>query len=88
MNDATEWLQYARGLTEMLAEFVHESDSVDCRQMALSLEAVAALTHMGVQSAAAAHARISLETRERAQAEPVVVPAVRIPKQRLSRCPD
>ncbi len=62
LNDATEWLQFARGLTEMLAELVHESDTVDCRRMALSLEAVAALTQMGVQCAAQAHARMTVES--------------------------
>jgi hypothetical protein len=61
LNDATEWLQYARGLTDLLAEFVHEGDGVDCRRTALSLEAVAALTHMGVQCVAEAHARMTWE---------------------------
>jgi len=64
LNDATEWLQYARGLTEILAEFVHESDTVDCRRMALSLEAIAALTQMGVQCAAQAHARMTAEVAD------------------------
>lgn len=44
LNEATEWLQYTRGLTELLAELVHESDAVDCRRMAMALEAVSALT--------------------------------------------
>jgi hypothetical protein len=61
LNDATEWLQYARGLTELLADLVHESDAIDCRKMALSLEAIGAMTHMGVQCAAEAHARMSWE---------------------------
>ena len=61
LNNATEFLQYARGLTELLAEFVHESDTVDCRRMALSLDAVAALTQMGAHCAAEAHARLSWE---------------------------
>ncbi|WP_448098823.1 hypothetical protein [Luteibacter yeojuensis] len=59
LNDATEWLQYARGLTGFLADLVHESDSVDCAKLALALEAIGALTHMGVQCTAHAHARIS-----------------------------
>jgi hypothetical protein len=46
-------------LAELLAEFVHESDAVDCRRLALSLDAVAALTQMGAHCAAEAHARIS-----------------------------
>jgi hypothetical protein len=59
LNNAAELLQYARGLTELLAEFVHESDTVDCRRMALSLDAVAALTQMGAHCAAEAHARLA-----------------------------
>lgn len=61
LNHAAELLQYARGLTELLAEFVHESDTVDCRRMALSLDAVAALTQMGAHCAAEAHARLARE---------------------------
>lgn len=61
LNNAAELLQYARGLTELLAEFVHESDTVDCRRMALSLDAVAALTQMGAHCAAEAHARLPWE---------------------------
>ncbi|MGF6709314.1 hypothetical protein QFZ41_000278 [Luteibacter sp. W1I16] len=34
-NDATEWLQCGRGLTGLLAGLVHESDTVDCAQLAL-----------------------------------------------------
>jgi hypothetical protein len=61
LNEATEWLQYARGLTELLAELVHESDTVDCGRMALGLEAISAITRMGLQCTAHAHARISWE---------------------------
>lgn len=59
LNEATEWLQYSRGLTELLAELVHESDTVDCGRMALGLEAISALTRMGLQCAAHAHSRMS-----------------------------
>jgi hypothetical protein len=62
LNEATEWLQYSRGLTELLAELVHESDTVDCGRLALGLEAVSALTRMGLQCTAHAHARASWET--------------------------
>jgi hypothetical protein len=58
LNDATEWLQYARGLTGLLADLIHEADSVDCKGMALGLEAIKALTQMGVGCAAEAHARL------------------------------
>jgi hypothetical protein len=66
LNNAAELLQFARGVTELLAEFVHESDTVDCRRMALSLDAVAALTQMGAQCAAEAHARLAWEKGEMA----------------------
>jgi hypothetical protein len=61
LNEATEWLQYARGLTQLLAELVHESDTVDCGRMAIGLEAIAAMTRLGVQRTAEAHARITWE---------------------------
>ena len=58
MSAATEWLQYARGLTGLLADLVHEADTVDCQRMALGLEAIGALTLMGVQCTAQAHVRM------------------------------
>lgn len=61
LSDATEWLQYAGGLTELIAELVHESDTVDCGHMALALDAIAAVTRTGLQCAAHAHARLSWE---------------------------
>ena len=67
LNQATEWLQYARGLTELLAELVHESDTVDCNRMAMGLEAISALTRLGVRCTAEAHARLSWERAGRAE---------------------
>lgn len=67
LNNATEWLQYSLGLTELLAELIHESDSVDCQRMALGLEAIGALTRMGMQCAAHAHTRISWERARHAR---------------------
>jgi hypothetical protein len=61
LNEATEWMQYARGLIELLAELVHESDAVNCGRMALGLEAIASLTRLAAQRTAEAHARISWE---------------------------
>ncbi|HVI54801.1 MAG TPA: hypothetical protein VM621_07085 [Luteibacter sp.] len=58
LNEATEWLQYACGLSELLAELVHESDSVDCQRMALALEAIGKITRAGVQCTAQAHAAL------------------------------
>lgn len=61
MNEATEWLQYARGLTGLLADLIHEADVVDCKRLALGLEGIGALVHMGVQCTAQAHVRICWE---------------------------
>lgn len=55
MNEATEWLQYSRGLSQLLSELVHEADAVDCAKMGLALEAIAALTRAGIQCATQAH---------------------------------
>lgn len=62
MNEATQWLQYARGLTGLIADLIHEAESVDCQRMALGLEAVGALTHMGIQCTAQAHVRMCWES--------------------------
>ncbi len=70
LNDATEWLQYARGLMDVLSEFVHESDAVDTSRIALSLGAIAAITHLGLQCSAQAHARIAWESAERGHRVP------------------
>lgn len=61
MSAATEWLQYARGLTGLLADLIHEADNVDCQRMALGLEAIGALVLMGVQCTAQAHVRMCWE---------------------------
>jgi hypothetical protein len=61
MNAATEWLQYARGLAGLLADLVHEADTVDCQRMALGLEAIGALARMGAQCTAQAHVRMCWE---------------------------
>lgn len=56
LNEAIEWLQYARGVTATLADLVHEADSVDCKQMSLSLDAIASMTQAGLQRIGQAHA--------------------------------
>ncbi|HEY4093813.1 MAG TPA: hypothetical protein VGN46_20090 [Luteibacter sp.] len=57
LNEAIVWLQYARGVTATLADLVHEADTVDCKQLGLSLEAIAAMTQAGVQRVGQAHAQ-------------------------------
>ena len=60
LNEATEWLQYARNVTQMLAELVHESDSVDCGRLSMTLEAIGAMTHRGIRCAAEARGRMAV----------------------------
>lgn len=33
LNEATQWLQYARGVTSLLADLIHEADEVNCQQV-------------------------------------------------------
>jgi hypothetical protein len=56
LNEASEWLQCARGVTTTLADLIHEADNVDCKQMSLSLEAIASMTQVGARRVAEAHA--------------------------------
>ena len=66
LNEATEWLQYACGISELLAELIHESDSVDCQRMALALEGIGKITRTGAQRAAQAHAMFHWEAAKAA----------------------
>lgn len=69
LNEATEWMRYAGGVAELLAELVHESDAVDCRRMALALEAIGAIARVGAQRTAQAHALVHWQ-RARAEGMP------------------
>lgn len=69
MNESVQWLQYARGLVGLLADLIHEADTVDCQRMALGLEAIGALTHMGVQCTGQAHVRLCWEGAAKAGQE-------------------
>jgi len=55
LNEATEWLQYARGVTQLLAQWVEEVETVDRGRMVLALGAIEAMTSGGVACAARAH---------------------------------
>jgi hypothetical protein len=57
LNEATMWLQYSRGVTSTLADLIHEADEVDCQQLALSLEAIAAMTRLGAHQLSEARAQ-------------------------------
>jgi hypothetical protein len=65
LNDATMWLQYARGVTGTLADLVHEAEEIDCKQLSLSLEAVAAMTRLGVRQLGEARARVHWDAASR-----------------------
>ncbi|HVI54019.1 MAG TPA: hypothetical protein VM621_03075 [Luteibacter sp.] len=69
LNEATQWLQYARGLAGLLADLIHEADAMDCQRVALGLEAIGALTYMGIQCTAQAHVRMCWEGGAKAGAD-------------------
>ncbi|NID17238.1 hypothetical protein [Luteibacter yeojuensis] len=58
MNEATEWLQHARGISSLLASLIYEAEGVKCKDMASALDAIEAMTHMGLQCATQAHTRM------------------------------
>ncbi|UPG95094.1 hypothetical protein [Luteibacter aegosomatissinici] len=71
LNEATEWLQYSRGVTATLSDLVHEADSVDCRQMSLSLDAISAMTQAALHLVSEAHAQLhALRGRTTSSATP------------------
>ncbi|HEY4090495.1 MAG TPA: hypothetical protein VGN46_03195 [Luteibacter sp.] len=65
LNEATVWLQYARGLTVTLADLIHEAEGIECKHLSLSLEAVAAMMQTGTESLAQAHAKLLWDNGER-----------------------
>jgi hypothetical protein len=58
LNDATEWLQYARSHTRILAELVHEKGHIDARRLTTILEGITAFIDMGTRCTAQAHLRM------------------------------
>jgi len=55
LNDASEFLQYARGVTGLLVESLHDDEIPDRQRVLLALGAIDALVVMGVQCASRAH---------------------------------
>lgn len=72
LDDATQWLQYSRGITAMLADLIHEADEVDYGQLSLSLEAIAAMTSYGGRKLGEARAQMNWEAA--VESSPVPVP--------------
>lgn len=71
LNEATAWLQYARGVTATLADLVHEADCVEGKQLAFSLEAIAAMMRTGTEGVARAHAKWAWESGAPAPSDPI-----------------
>ena len=61
LNDATQWLQYARSVMTLVADLIHEADEVDYRQLSLTLEAIAAMTAHGTVKLCDARAQMIWE---------------------------
>ena len=58
LNDATEWLQYARNNLQMLTELINERGVPDVRRLTVMLEGIGAFMEMGTRCAAQAHLRM------------------------------
>ena len=58
LNDATEFLQYARGITGLLVEALQDDEDFDKPRIRLALGAINALVVMGVQCASRAHLKM------------------------------
>ena len=58
LNDATEWLQYARGNLRTLTELVNERGVPDVQRLTVMLEGIGAFMEMGTRCAAQAHLRM------------------------------
>jgi hypothetical protein len=61
LNDATELLQYARGVMAALIDLSHEGTKLNRRTMAFSLGGVEMLTQLGVRCLEQAHASVAME---------------------------
>lgn len=58
LNDADEFMKYARGITDLLIDALQEGEVIDRRRMLMALGAIGALTTMGVQCASLAHRKM------------------------------
>ncbi|WP_036109827.1 MULTISPECIES: hypothetical protein [Luteibacter] len=58
LNDATELLQYARAITDLLVESLQEDEIPERRRTLLALGGVGTLITTGAQCASRAHAKI------------------------------
>ena len=58
LNDATEWLQYARSNLRMLTELINERGVPDVQRLTVMLDGIGAFMEMGARCAAQAHLRM------------------------------
>lgn len=58
LNDATEWLQYARNNLQMLTELINERGNPEPYRLTVMLEGIDAFMEMGTRCAAQAHLRM------------------------------
>ena len=61
MNGVTEWLQYAKGISRLLAELIDEADEVKCKEVAMAFEAIEMLMRRALDCASCAHTRMVWE---------------------------
>ncbi len=61
LNDATEWLQYARNNLQMLTELIQERGTPDPRRLTVMLEGIGAFMEMGTRCVAQAHGRMQCQ---------------------------
>lgn len=65
LSDATEWLQYARHTTALLAELIDDAEELDTPRLSIALEGIKAMTDVGLRCAVLAQARWQwIEMRE------------------------
>lgn len=60
-NLALEWLQYARGTAQVLADHLREADEINIGDTALAVEAVATMVHEGASRIANAYSALHWE---------------------------
>ena len=65
LNDANEWLQYARSNIRLLTDLIDERGCPDAQRLTTMLEGIGAFLDMGRQCAVQAHGRMQWESLRR-----------------------
>ena len=61
MNGVTEWLQYAKSITHLLAEVIDEADDLKRKDLGIALEAIEEAMRKCIDCATHAHTRMVWE---------------------------